>query len=75
MPLASPWLCTNPACQEPGGIAEPSSPEGAPPRCRCGAIMKRRYSSPVFCYLDFLREDDEPALSRSAVRDSTRMEK
>jgi hypothetical protein len=31
---------------------------GANPRCECGAPMKKKYTSPVFRYLDFLRLDE-----------------
>jgi hypothetical protein len=29
--------------------------EGENPRCACGSLMKKKYSPPVFQYLDFLR--------------------
>ena len=32
--------------------------EGHNPRCACGGIMKKKYSSPVFSYLDFLRAEE-----------------
>ncbi|HKV64511.1 MAG TPA: hypothetical protein VJO16_21575 [Candidatus Acidoferrum sp.] len=34
---------------------------GANPRCACGSIIKKGYSTPVFRYLDFLKVR-EPAL-------------
>jgi len=33
--------------------------DGVNPRCACGTAMKKKYSSPVFRYLDFLQVEVE----------------
>lgn len=62
------WLCSNPACQGSVVVKPGTYIEGSNPRCSCGARMKKKYTSPVFRYLDFLRVG-EPALS-SQVREN-----
>jgi hypothetical protein len=42
--------------------------EGQNPRCACGGVMRKKYTSPVFTYLDFLRVE-EPAAAVRASRD------
>ena len=42
--------------------------EGLHPRCACGEIMEKKYTSPVSAYLDFLRVE-EPAGVRTALRE------
>jgi hypothetical protein len=54
------WHCTNSACGCKVG--------GLHPRCACGEIMEKKYTSPVSAYLDFLRVE-EPAGVRTALRE------
>ena len=61
------WHCTNSACHLEVVVDSPGAIEGTNPRCACGAIMKKEYTSPVFRYLDFLRLD-EPVLSDLMAR-------
>jgi hypothetical protein len=42
--------------------------EGQNPRCACGGLMRKKYTSPVFTYLDFLRIE-EPAATVHASRE------
>src|SRR5579863_2280835 len=49
------WHCINPECAAKPTIRVDFNLENAPPRCLCGALMKKEYRSPVFRYLDFLR--------------------
>lgn len=53
------WLCTNTACQGSVVVKTGTYAEGSNPRCSCGARMKKKYTPPVFRYLDFLRVDEE----------------
>lgn len=62
------WHCTNPDCRSEE-ILQPHAPAGAPPRCGCGAPMKKKYASPVFHYLDFLRDEVEPAMAEPVVQE------
>jgi len=52
------WHCTNLAsgCQVVVEIS--GEVEGQNPRCACGGLMRKKYTSPVFSYLDFLRVED-----------------
>ena len=65
------WHCVNLDCgcqivvEVSGGI------EGQNPRCACGGIMKKKYPSPVFTYLDFLRADEPSAAQASRGRLAT----
>ena len=54
------WHCTNPACGREVLVETRGIAEGENPRCSCGAVMKRKYTSPVLSYLDFLRLDEAP---------------
>ncbi len=56
---ADSWHCTNSACKAEILVQIASQLDGVNPRCRCGSAMKKKYSSPVFRYLDFLQVDDE----------------
>jgi len=56
---ADSWHCTNGACKAEILVQIASQLDGVNPRCRCGSAMKKKYSSPVFRYLDFLQVDDE----------------
>jgi hypothetical protein len=40
--------------------------EGQNPRCACGGIMKKKYTSPVFTYLDFLHIEDPVATPQTS---------
>ena len=53
------WHCTNPACGCEVLVERGASQDGKNPRCACGATMKKRYVSPVFTYLDFLRLEED----------------
>jgi hypothetical protein len=63
--LLEKWHCINRACnteiQLPANIAT----DAPLPHCSCGARMKKKYTAPVFRYLDFLRVD-EPVLVETA---------
>ncbi len=48
------WHCANPACGCELLVESSAREEGKNPRCSCGAAMKKKYTSPVFTYLDFL---------------------
>lgn len=55
------WHCTNPACGCEVLVEHSGNEDGQnPPRCTCGAAMKKRYVSPVLAYLDFLRIEETP---------------
>lgn len=60
------WHCMNPACHCEVLVQSGSEMEGTNPRCVCGAPMKKKYTAPIFTYLEFLRVED----SISARRDS-----
>jgi len=62
------WHCTNPGCFCQVRVEVSGEIEGQNPRCACGGLLKRAYTSPVFRYLDFLRFE-EPAFTR---RDSSK---
>jgi hypothetical protein len=49
------WHCTNPACKCEVRVETIAVRHGDDPRCSCGAVMKKRYASPMLAYLDFLR--------------------
>ena len=53
------WHCTNSACKAEFLVQIASQLDGDNPRCTCGSTMKKKYSSPVFRYLDFLQVEDE----------------
>jgi hypothetical protein len=52
------WHCTNPACRCEVLVESNGSLEGKNPVCACGAAMKKKYASPVFTYLDFLKLEE-----------------
>ena len=62
------WHCTNPACGCQVVVEISGKVEGLPPRCACGEIMEKKYTSPVSAYLDFLRVE-EPVGVRTALRE------
>ena len=49
------WHCTNTECGCQVVVEIGGEVEGQNPRCACGGIMRKKYASPVFTYLDFLR--------------------
>jgi hypothetical protein len=53
------WHCTDSACKAEISVQVASQNEGVNPRCICGSPMKKKYSSPVFRYLDFLQVEDK----------------
>ena len=61
--LTERWRCTNAACQSESVVEVTEKPESPRIICGCGSAMKKKYSSPVFSYLEFLRLD-EPATTR-----------
>lgn len=59
------WHCTNPACRCEVLVESNGSLEGKNPVCACGTVMKKKYASPVFTYLDFLKlETPSPVATR-----------
>jgi hypothetical protein len=40
-------------------VHAPSQCDGGNPRCSCGSAMKKKYTWPVFRYLNFLQVEDE----------------
>lgn len=52
------WHCTDPICGCQVIVEVGGEVEGHHPRCACGRIMKKQYTSPVFAYLDFLRTEE-----------------
>lgn len=61
------WHCTNVVCHAAIQVHTDSDAEAVTPRCSCGAPMKKKYTSPVFRYLDFLRVE-EPLLTSQGTR-------
>ena len=62
------WHCTNVSCHAVVLVQTESQGEGVNPRCTCGAPMKKKYTSPAFRYLDFLRVEGAE-LSSQSTRD------
>jgi hypothetical protein len=60
------WHCANPACGCQVVVEISGEIEGQNPRCACGGLMKKKYTSPVFTYLDFLRVEEPLAASRGS---------
>ncbi|HEY1422393.1 MAG TPA: hypothetical protein VGF20_03000 [Candidatus Acidoferrum sp.] len=52
------WHCTNHSCNAEVVVQAEDQSNDANPRCACGAPLKKKYTSPVFRYLDFLRLDE-----------------
>ena len=61
------WHCTNPLCRCEIVIVRASGVGGLNARCFCGSVLKKKYASPVFTYLDFLRLDTPVASPRGAT--------
>ena len=59
MRLGESWHCTNGACRAAVSVHAPSQCDGGNPRCSCGSAMKKKYTRPVFRYLNFLQVEDE----------------
>ena len=59
------WQCVNPQCAVKPTIRVDFNLE-TPPACLCGNAMKKEYRSPVFRYLDFLREETAVGVERAA---------
>jgi hypothetical protein len=57
------WRCTNPACGCEVLVESSGTVDGENPRCSCGAVMKKRYASPLLTYLDFLRPEETPKVA------------
>jgi hypothetical protein len=60
------WHCTNLACGCQVVVEISGEVEGLNPRCACGGIMKKKYTSAVFTYLDFLRVEESLAVPQSS---------
>lgn len=52
------WHCTNPACRCEVLVESRGKIEGRNPVCVCGSVIKKKYSSPVLSYLDFLHGEE-----------------
>jgi hypothetical protein len=66
------WRCINPVCGCQVVVEIGGEIEGQNPRCACGGIMKKKYTSPVFTYLDFLRVDEPAAVQQLSRADGLR---
>ena len=60
------WHCTNPLCRGEIAIVRLSEIDGHNPICTCGSVLKKKYTPPVFTYLDFLRLDTPVVSGRGA---------
>jgi hypothetical protein len=60
------WNCMNPACGCQVLVEIGGEVEGRNPRCACGEIMKKRYTSPASAYLHSLRIE-EPAEAQTEL--------
>jgi len=60
------WHCTRPECGCQVVVEISGEIEGHNPRCACGGIMRKKYNSPVFTYLDFLRAEESLAAERGS---------
>ena len=54
------WHCTNPACGCEVLVESGAREEGKNAHCSCGAPMKKKYTSPMVTYLNFLRLEETP---------------
>lgn len=52
------WHCVGVGCGCQVIVEIGGEIHGQNPRCACGGIMRKKYTSPVFAYLDFLRVDE-----------------
>ena len=44
MAIDQEWICSSPECRAKAVLTY--DPAGTPPKCRCGAAMKKRYNEP-----------------------------
>lgn len=58
MRSADRWHCTNTECGCEVLVETSGEIPGGNPRCTCGAVMKKKYTSPVLSCLEFLRVDE-----------------
>lgn len=63
------WHCMNPACRCSILVETSGEAEGRNPSCACGSVMKKRYSPPVFKYLDFLRFPQRATVLHRSLKD------
>ena len=56
------WHCTDQACQCQILVETGGQIEGLNPRCACGEIMEKNYTSYASAYLDFLRVEESAGL-------------
>lgn len=63
MKMEDRWHCTNPSCGCEVLVETSAIADGENPHCTCGAVMKKRYASPVLSYLDFLHLEEAPNLA------------
>jgi hypothetical protein len=59
------WKCMNPACGCQVVVEIGGEVEGRNPRCACGEIMKKKYTSPAAAYLYFLPLGDRESAAES----------
>ena len=57
------WHCTNPECGCELMVESSAQDKGKSPRRSRGAPMRKKYASPVFTYLDFLRLEEAPKVA------------
>jgi hypothetical protein len=76
------WICQNGACGCEIAVIKPSDlTAGGLPRCRCGSIMKKFYTSPKFRHLTspeaerLFLDSTEPTLSPVRETKSTKRER
>lgn len=62
------WHCVSVGCGCQVIVEIGGEIHGQNPRCACGGIMRKKYTSPVFAYLDFLRID-EPRIDESGANE------
>jgi hypothetical protein len=60
------WHCSNVSCGCQVVVEISGEVEEQNPRCACGGLMRKKYTSPVFTYLDFLRVEEQPATVRAS---------
>jgi hypothetical protein len=62
--LRESWHSTNGVCRAEVSVQAPRQSDGVNPRCSCGSAMKKKYTWPVFGYLDFPQVQDEVLAER-----------
>jgi hypothetical protein len=58
------WHCTGLRCGCQVVVAVGDEVEGQDPRCACGTLMEKKYTSPASAYLDFLRVESAGGVHR-----------